>query len=35
VIPWFPYRLIGIAQAVVPGIVLRFVGMSDYRQDKI
>jgi len=35
VIPWFPYRLIGIAQAVVPGIVSRFVGMSDYRQDKI
>jgi uncharacterized protein len=35
VIPWFPYRLVGIAQAVVPGVVSRFVGMSDYRQDKI
>jgi short-subunit dehydrogenase len=35
VIPWFPYRLVGIAQAVVPGVVARFVGMSDYRQDKI
>ncbi len=35
VIPWFPYRLVGVAQAVVPGIVARFVGMSDYRQDRI
>jgi uncharacterized protein len=35
VIPWFPYRLAGIAQAVVPGVVSRFVGMSDYRQDRI
>ena len=26
VIPWFPYRLVGIAQAVVPGVVARFVG---------
>ena len=30
-IPWFPYRLVGIAQAIVPGVVARFVGMSDYR----
>jgi uncharacterized protein len=28
VVPWFPYRFIGIAQALVPGIVARFVGMS-------
>ena len=26
VIPWFPYRLAGIAQAVVPGIVARSSG---------
>jgi len=35
VIPWFPYRLAGVAQAVVPGVVARFVGMSDYRHDRI
>jgi uncharacterized protein len=32
-IPWFPYRLISIAQALVPGIVARFVGVSGYRKD--
>ncbi len=32
VVPWFPYRLIGIAQAVLPGVVARFVGISDYRR---
>lgn len=35
VVPWFPYRLIGIAQAVAPGVVARFVGMSDYRSDVV
>ena len=35
VLPWFPYRLVGLAQALVPGVVARFVGMSDYRTDKI
>ena len=35
VIPWFPYRLVGLAQALVPGVVARFVGMSDYRSDKV
>ena len=35
VIPWFPYRLVGIAQAVVPGVVGRFVGMSEYRSDRV
>ena len=35
VIPWFPYRLVGVAQALVPGVVARFVGMSDYRTDKV
>ena len=33
VVPWFPYRLVGIAQAVAPGVVARFVGMSDYKGD--
>jgi hypothetical protein len=31
VVPWFPYRFVGIAQALVPGLVARVVGMSDYR----
>ncbi|MBA3434672.1 MAG: SDR family NAD(P)-dependent oxidoreductase [Actinobacteria bacterium] len=30
-VPWFPYRLISIAQAVMPGLVSRFVGGSGYR----
>ena len=30
-VPWFPYRFITIAQAAVPGIVARFVGMSRHR----
>jgi short-subunit dehydrogenase len=30
-VPWFPYRLIGIAQAVMPGVVAQFVGMSRHR----
>lgn len=32
VVPWFPYRLIGVLQAVAPGLLARFVGMSDYRR---
>lgn len=35
VVPWFPYRLIGIAQTLVPGVVGRFVGMSDYKSDAV
>lgn len=31
-VPWFPYRLIAILQALVPGLMARFVGMSDYRR---
>jgi uncharacterized protein len=31
VVPWFPYRLIGIVQAIAPGLIGRFSGMSDYR----
>ena len=28
VVPWFPYRITGIAQAVAPGLVARFSGLS-------
>lgn len=35
VVPWFPYRLVGIAQAVAPGLVARFVGMSAHRGESI
>ena len=34
-VPWFPYRLISIAQALVPGVVGRFAGLSDYRPGSI
>jgi uncharacterized protein len=30
-VPWFPYRLISIAQALVPGLFSRFVSGSGYR----
>jgi NAD(P)-dependent dehydrogenase (short-subunit alcohol dehydrogenase family) len=30
-IPWFPYRLVSIAQAIVPGVFARFVSGSGYR----
>ena len=31
-VPWFPYRLISIAQAVVPSVFARFVSASGYRK---
>jgi short-subunit dehydrogenase len=31
-VPWFPYRLTSIAQALVPGIFARFVSASGYRK---
>ena len=31
-VPWFPYRLISIVQALAPGVMARFVGMSDYKR---
>jgi short-subunit dehydrogenase len=31
VVPWFPYRIAGVAQAVAPGLLARFVGISDYK----
>jgi uncharacterized protein len=30
-VPWFPYRLISIAQALIPGVLARFVSGSGYR----
>ncbi len=30
-VPWFPYRLVSIAQALLPGLVSSFVGASGYR----
>jgi short-subunit dehydrogenase len=29
VVPWFPYRLVGVLQALAPGLVSRFVGISE------
>ena len=34
-VPWFPYRIVGILQALVPGVMSRFVGMSDYRSGSV
>ena len=31
-VPWFPYRLISIAQALLPSVFARFVGASAYRK---
>lgn len=31
-VPWFPYRFVSILQALAPGLVARFVGMSDYKR---
>jgi hypothetical protein len=30
-VPWFPYRPVSILQALAPGLMARFVGMSDYK----
>ena len=30
--PWFPYRLFSILQALTPGVIARFAGMSDYKR---
>jgi hypothetical protein len=30
-VPWFPYRQISILQALVPRLIGRFSGMSDYK----
>ena len=34
-VPWFPYRQISIVQALAPGLVARFAGMSDYRPGSV
>ena len=34
-VPWFPYRPISIVQALAPGLLRRFAGMSDYRPGSI
>jgi len=34
-VPWFPYRPIAIVQAVAPGVISRFSGMSDYRPGSV
>jgi len=34
-VPWFPYRAISILQAVAPGLIARFSGMSDYRPGSV
>jgi uncharacterized protein len=35
VVPWFPYRLFGIVQTLVPGVIARFAGMSEYRTGSV
>jgi short-subunit dehydrogenase len=30
-IPWFPYRLVSIGQALFPGLLARLVGSYGYR----
>jgi short-subunit dehydrogenase len=34
-VPWFPYRPISVLQALFPGVVGRFAGMSDYRPGSV
>ena len=34
-VPWFPYRLISIVQALAPGLIGRFSSMSDYRPGSV
>jgi short-subunit dehydrogenase len=31
-VPWFPYRIVSILQALSPGLIGRFAGMSDYKR---
>src|SRR6476619_4787356 len=30
-VPWFPYRPVSVVQALSPGLIARFSGMSDYK----
>ena len=34
-VPWFPYRAISVVQAIAPGVIARFSGMSDYRPGSV
>ena len=34
-VPWFPYRPVAILQTLVPGLIARFAGMSDYRPGSV
>jgi uncharacterized protein len=34
-VPWFPYRFVAILQALIPGTLSRFVGMSEYRSGSV
>ena len=34
-VPWFPYRPVSIVQAIAPGLIGRFAGMSDYRPGSV
>ena len=34
-VPWFPYRLISVAQVLLPALVGRFSGMSGYRRTSV
>ena len=34
-VPWFPYRPISIVQALAPGLIARFAGLSDYKPGSV
>jgi short-subunit dehydrogenase len=34
-VPWFPYRPVSVLQAIAPGLIGRFAGMSDHRPGSI
>jgi short-subunit dehydrogenase len=34
-VPWFPYRPVSVLQALAPGLIARFAGMSDYRPGSV
>jgi short-subunit dehydrogenase len=34
-VPWFPYRPVSVVQALSPGLIARFSGMSDYKPGSV
>jgi short-subunit dehydrogenase len=34
-VPWFPYRPVSVLQALAPGLIARFAGMSDFRPGSV